>query len=235
MHAQALLAQLRQLQPLQNQWGTFFVGDTPLVGLLRLLQTHVYAPIVHRRGAGRGTCSSSVQYGRRVDSEIDAYVSTGARPRTKHARSIVGALASRGLRLLATQVAVADADTRVVAIIDGVAADAAGNPVFVEWKTGYEASYVVAQGNMRGCMSGVPNSYRHRHALQVLAARLIVQKVTGVDADSIVVVANTRGVRVWQVDARVRRAGAGLLQQISTRHEGGLDGAREPWSRPETQ
>ena len=84
---------------------------------------------------------SSTGRGIVVDKEISAYTKNSSKFKfkTREARSIVGVLRERGLRLVATQVPVATPAHRLVAVVDGIAVGAGGVVWFLEFKTGYVA------------------------------------------------------------------------------------------------
>ena len=84
---------------------------------------------------------SSTTRGVAVDKEISDFTKNSSKFKfkTREARSIVGVLRDRGLRLVATQVPVATPAHKLVAVVDGVAVGPGGRVWFLEFKTGYVA------------------------------------------------------------------------------------------------
>lgn len=212
-----LLGVLRAAAPAYSPRARGYVhvpSGTLLHGLISVLQTTFYEPTVRARRRYTGNSSSRAR-GIGVDEQLGAWVETRAPPKDKFAINILSELERCGLSLIATQIPVSDPASALVAIVDGLAVDAAGRPCLVEWKTGHDWAYTRASGRMRHVLTDVPNSLRHRHGLQVYAAALMVARATGRSPPAcVVVVANARGTRAWEVGRDIERAGDAILRHV---------------------
>lgn len=210
------LRRLRALAPQYDARLRQFVhreSGAPLSGLVRCLENRFYAPTVH--GARRyGGTSSSTARGIEMDAQIEEWVRDGVTPHGTFAKTVIRALQRASIKLLATQVPITDTELGIYAVADGLGVDAAGRMVVLEWKSGYDVAYTTGRGKMAAPLGDIPNSYRHRHALQVYVACLMLKKQLDIDAGrvrSLVVVTNKSGTRVWQVDKRMCVADTDIL------------------------
>lgn len=213
--ARALLARLGDRSPVYSHTHKCWMHSSlPLSGLLKTLERTFYEPSVHKRRWFRGS-SSTTAAGIRADQQLAEWVRAGTVPKHKAAREILRVLERERIRLLATQVRVGDARMGICAVIDGIGEDAAGAPVVLEFKTGYDVAYVTGRGTMAHVLNTVPNSYRHRHGLQAFVASLLIS--TAAPPRALVVVTGAKGTRVWSVDDRVVAQKSGIVRVLRER------------------
>lgn len=94
-------------------------------------------PLVLRSKRGRG---SSMEYGLRVDEEMEKFCAHGAVPRLPESQAIIKALECEGVSLIATQKAYTYSyrNFTITGVLDGFGVDKKGRHVAVEWKTGFK-------------------------------------------------------------------------------------------------
>jgi len=174
-------------------------------GLLPTLRAVFFPTYLHRKSHSRSSgprFAVEKSRGIRVHTQLAALCDIGTPPSDLLARQIVASLNSRGIRLIACEVAICDPDTHVATAIDAVGEDTWGRVVIIEFKAGYQNS-TYGHGpliNLEG--SVIPSTALNHAMLQLGMTRAILREKYHVDAHQyLLIVSNGKGVTLRALPA----------------------------------
>jgi hypothetical protein len=182
-------------------------------GLIPTLRKTFYATfkIHRRRGSKRQPGAPPMSFvtkarGCRIHEQLGLWGRTGRTPLDSLARQISVSLHQRGIRLVASEVPIADEDARVATAIDAIGEDSEGRVVIIEFKAGYQKG-THGHGpldNLPGL--SVPSTPLNHALLQLGMTRAILEENYGVYADQyLLVVSNGGGVTLRSLPAWTRQ------------------------------
>ena len=155
----------------------FVRGNARFLGIHKLLKKSFYRTDNGKRDGGRNCIGprAARMRGIGLDAKLSKYIKSKGRELPKLGSSASGDCLIRLLRALeqwqlapvATQLCVADGNTRIATAVDLICRDRAGDAVAIELKCGYDGTILTAKGEFPAPLNGVPNSPLNQHFLQL--------------------------------------------------------------------